>query len=162
MTTEQQLQAIRERWPPMRNVVAGQWVKDDVSALLRMVEERDAIIHDLQLDGAARDRLIRECERGVILAEIAHFVRRKNKQKRRIDAFDIETQIIGTRGVVRECPLPPDQARQECERLREKLRAIKEQAEDYLDTAGSYSPKWVGLEAALERLREMASDEVME
>ena len=162
MNQEQQLQAIRERWPPMRNVVAGQWVKDDVSALLRMVEERDAIIHDLQLDGAARDRLIRECERGVILAEIAHFVRRKNKQKRRIDAFDIETQIIGTRGVVRGCPLPPDQARAECERLREKLRAIKDQVEDYLDTAGSYSPKWVGLEAALERLREMASDEVME
>lgn len=158
MTTEQQLQAIRERWSP--HVIAGQWAKDDVATLLRLIDERDAIIHDLMIDGAARDRLIRECERGAILAEIKHFVRRKNRQKRRIDAFDVETQIIGTRGVVRECPLPPDQARQECERLREKLRAIKEQAEDYLDTMESYSPKWVGVEAALKRLREMASDEV--
>ena len=160
MTTEQQLQAIRERWSP--HVIAGQWAKDDVATLLRLIDERDAIIHDLMIDGAARDRLIRECERGAILAEIKHLVRRKNRQKRRIDAFDVETQIIGTRGVVRGCPLPPDQARAECERLREKLRAIKDQVEDYLDTAGSYSPKWVGLEAALERLREMASDEVME
>ena len=91
MNQEQQLQAIRERWSP--HVIAGQWAKDDVATLLRLIDERDAIIHDLMIDGAARDRLIRECERGAILAEIKHFVRRKNRQKRRIDAFDVETQI---------------------------------------------------------------------
>ena len=157
MNQEQQLQAIRERWSP--HVIAGQWAKDDVATLLRLIDERDAIIHDLMIDGAARDRLIRECERGAILAEIKHFVRRKNRQKRRIDAFDVETQIIGTRGVVRECPLPPDQARQECERLREKLRAIKEQAEDYLDTVKTHSSRSLDVVTALGWLRAMANDD---
>lgn len=44
-------------------------------------------------------------------------------------------------------------------RLRLIIQAIRAQVEDYQDTMESYSPKWMGVAAAMARLREMASVE---
>ena len=158
--TEQEFTAIKERWanaddPPM---VLIDVALDDILALIRAIEERDAIIHDLQLDGAGSHERIRQAERGEVVGCLRYLLQRKKRQRKAVDLHDIETQIIGCRGIVSN-PLPPDRVRQENERLRERLREIRCRVEDYLDTLGNCGGKWAGVEAALNRLREMASEE---
>ncbi len=152
--TEQEFAAIRKQWRETRTLDTDQ----RIDSLIRAVEERDAIIHDLQLDGAGSHERIRQAERGEVVGCLRYLLQRKKRQRKAVDLYDIETQIIGCRGIVGN-PLPPDQVRQENERLRERLREIRCRVEDYLDTLGNCGGKWSGVEAALNRLREMASEE---
>ena len=170
MNQEQQLQAIQQRWLRWRGGDSGHvdtsaqtarampYAVADVTALLRMVEERDAIIHDLQLDGAESHERIRLAERCEVVNCLRYLLQRKRRQKKAVDLHDIETQIIGCRGLVGNL-LPPDQARAECERLRAKLRAIVGKVELYLDALANYRFEWAGIEVAMTALRNMASED---
>ena len=170
MNQEQQLQAIQQRWLRWRGGDSGHvdtsaqtarampYAVADVTALLRMVEERDAIIHDLQLDGAESHERIRLAERCEVVNCLRYLLQRKRRQKKAVDLYDIETQIIGCRGLVGNL-LPPDQARAECERLRAKLRKIREQIGTYLDVYAHYQEQWPGLEPVMKTLIRMASED---
>ena len=131
-----------------------QKMPDDVASLIRAVEERDAIIHDLQLDGAGSHERIRQAERGEVVDCLRYLLQRKKRQRKAVDLYDIETQIIGRRGIVGN-PLPPDQVRAENERLRSALKAIRDQVEEWQYHIASHDG-WPVLEAALNRLKEMA------
>lgn len=156
--TEQEFAAIKERWGKMGGAYPGR-VHLDIAALIRAVEERDAIIHDLQLDGAGSHERIRQAERGEVVGCLRYLLQRKKRQRKAVDLYDIETQIIGCRGIVGN-PLPPDQVRQENERLRSALKAIRDQVEEWRDKiAANYGDWWPEPDAALERLRDMASEE---
>ena len=182
MTPEQQLQAIRERW---RHVSAENWTilgdstandrvvvsvetdvptsdaeaiylaPQDVAALLRMIGERDAIIHDLMIDGPA-------LARRAVAEFAAKAIEWVNHLEDSVGVYDaivwLEEQTANYGGAIPD-PLPPDQARQECERLRGVLRAIKDQVEDYLDTVKTHSSRALDVVTALGWLRAMASDE---
>ena len=89
---------------------------------------------------------------------LRYLLQRKRRQKKAVDLYDIETQIIGCRGLVGNL-LPPDQARAECERLRAKLRAIVGKVELYLDALANYRFEWAGIEVAMTALRNMASED---
>lgn len=129
-----------------------------IATLFRAIEERDAIIHDLQQDGEAMHERIRQAERCEVVNCLRYLLQRKRRQKKAVDLYDIETQIIGCRGLVGNL-LPPDQARAECERLRAKLRAIREQIGVFLDVFTHYQEQWPGLEPAMMVLRQMASED---
>ena len=141
-------------------------VPGDLETLIRAVEERDAIIHDLQLDGSALTRRAVE----EFAAGLVESIR---GEKRDLDRADYDNYNAGMcvayKSVIRHIqeavsskapdPLPPDQVRAENERLRERLREIRCRVEDYLDTMRNCGGKWAGVEAALKRLREMTSEE---
>ena len=104
-----------------------------LDSLLKAIDERDAIIHDLQQDGEAMHERIRQAERREVVNCLHYLLQRKRKQRKAVDLFDIETQIIGCRGLVGN-PLPPDQARAEADRLRGVLA-------DLVSGCGSHSCK---------------------
>ena len=169
MNQEQQLQAIQQRSLRWRGGDTGHvdtsaqtarampYAVADVTALLRMVEERDAIIHDLQLDGAALAwRAVGEFA--------ANMMRQVEQQWLR--GTSVETTCIALRDWLYRYapdmdpdPLPPDQARAECERLRAKLRKIREQIGTYLDVYAHYQEQWPGLEPVMKTLIRMASED---
>lgn len=114
-------------------------VQNDVDTLLRMVEERDGLIHDLQLDG---DALARRAVEEFSLSLVAHLSdERLNaaiySKKVEWAALDRVIQMIQRKTADHVCrdPLPPDQ---ECERLRAKLQKIREQIGTYLDVYAHY------------------------
>ena len=72
-----------------------QKMPDDVASLIRAVEERDAIIHDLQLDGAGSHERIRQAERGEVVGCLRYLLQRKKRQRKAVDLHDIETQVQG-------------------------------------------------------------------
>ncbi len=190
---EQELAAIRKRW---RGISAEDWTilgdsttndrlvvsvetdvptsdaeaiylaPRDIFALIKAVEERDAIIHDLTLDASTLSRRAVE-EFAAGLWDWVNIERQRHQM-----TTDFDTGAACALGVVQARidelrasgtapdPLPPDQVRAENERLRERLRAIRCRVEDYLDTLGNCGGRWAGVEAALNRLREMASEEV--
>ena len=167
MNQEQQLQAIRERWRkvsefpgnhneyPLANhnslgegvtvFVTPKYVgvtehirkmPDDIATLLHMVEERDAIIHDLQLDGSAlARRAVEEFSRSFL-----DHVRRDWPAWESAIVRHMATKLSG---LPAPDPLPPDQARQEAERLRKKLRAIQEEIEEWENGISSHT-YWAG------------------
>ena len=135
--TEQEFAAIKERWGKMGGAYPNR-VHLDIAALIKAVEERDAIIHDLQLDGAGSHERIRQAERGEVVGCLRYLLQRKKRQRKAVDLHDIETQIIGCRGIVSN-PLPPDQVRQENERLRSALKAIRDQADGWINFVNNCS-----------------------
>ncbi len=164
MNAEQQLQAIRERWIELEGAYPGR-VHLDIAALLRMVEERDAIIHDLTLDGSALARRAVE----EFAAELLGFIDQDVKWLEK-DGYHIFSHYAAAISVVKEeiqyrCrslptpdPLPPDKARAEAERLRAKLRVIQAKVAEYQDHIENYGSGWPGVEAALNRLLELAKE----
>lgn len=136
--TEQEFVAIGERWanvdyPPMALAEFIDVALDDILALLRMVEDRDAIIHDLMIDGAAlARRAVEEFAAG--LWDWVNIKRQRHQM-----TTDFDTGAACALGVVQSRidelrasgtapdPLPPAQVRQENDRLRSKLKAIFDQ-----------------------------------
>ena len=170
MNQEQQLQAIQQRWLRWRGGDSGHvdtsaqtarampYAVADVTALLRMVEERNAIIHDLQLDGAESHERIRLAERCEVVNCLRYLLQRKRRQKKAVDLYDIETQIIGCRGLVGNL-LPPDQARAECERLRAKLRAVVEQIDKNSEAIENLGLMYRSVDECLQGLKQLASED---
>ena len=140
-------------------------VPGDLETLIRAVEERDAIIHDLQLDGAALSRRAVE----EFAAGLVESIR---GEKRDLDRADYDNYNAGMcvayKSVIRHIqeavsskapdPLPPDQVRAENERLREKLKAIREKITHWFDCVENWRSEWPGTERALKELREMAKE----
>ena len=133
--------------------------------LLAMVEERDGLIHDLQLDGSHLARRAVE----EFAAGLWDWVNAERQRHQMTNDFD--TGAACALGVVQARidelrasgtapdPLPPDQARAECERLRAKLRKIREQIGTYLDVYAHYQEQWPGLEPVMKTLIRMASED---
>lgn len=108
--------------------------------LLAMVEERDGLIHDLQLDGSAlARRAVEEFASGLV-----EWIRSKAKEcqaNARADKY-WAGEIMGLNLVAVHLldhsptpdPLPPDQARAEAERLRQQI-------DELLSGCGSHSCK---------------------
>ena len=62
MNQEQELREIRNRWD-VDDFVIDDNGQSDILTLLEAIDQRDAIIHDLQLDGAESHERIRLAER---------------------------------------------------------------------------------------------------
>lgn len=102
-------------------IVYDQQAHKDIATLLRFIHERDAIIHDLQLDQGHLARLAVE---EFIAKAIAWATKSREKYRHLGESVPIamgatvvwlqEQQAAGTA----PDPLPPDQARAEAERLR--------------------------------------------
>ena len=113
---------------------------DDIATLLHMVEERDAIIHDLQLDGSALARRAVE----EFAAGLWDWVNAERQRHQMTNDFDtgaacalgvVQARIDELRAAgTAPDPLPPDQVRQECERLRQQI-------DELLSGCGSHSCK---------------------
>ena len=142
-----------------------QKMPDDVASLIRAVEERDAIIHDLTLDASTLSRRAVE----EFAAGLVESIR---GEKRDLDRADYDNYNAGMcvayKSVIRHIqeavsskapdPLPPDQVRAENERLREKLKAIREKITHWFDCVENWRSEWPGTERALKELREMAKE----
>ena len=152
MNAEWQLQAIRERWSGARweDWYSSDWDEQsqndgilryaptDIVALLRMISERDAIIHDLQLDGrplarAAEQRLIAEMidwAKGRLddftarrfAADNSWYVSAESAMGELIVHLQ-ERSAFGPNDPHID-PLPPDQARAEADRLRKEVERL--------------------------------------
>ena len=158
--TEQEFAAIRRQWRETRTLDTDQ----RIDSLIRAVDERDAIIHDLTLDGSALSRRAVE-EFAAGLWDWVNIERQRHQM-----TTDFDTGAACALGVVQARidqlrasgtapdPLPPAQVRQENERLRGVLRAIKDQVGDYLDTVKTHSSRALDVVTALGWLREMASE----
>jgi len=142
-----------------------QKMPDDVASLIRAVDERDAIIHDLTLDGS-------DLTRRAVEEFAAGLVESIRGEKRDLDRADYDNYNAGMcvayKSVIRHIqeavsskapdPLPPDQVRAENERLREKLKAIREKITHWFDCVENWRSEWPGTERALKELREMAKE----
>ena len=114
---------------PLWRFLAESW--ETVTALLAAVEERDAIIHDLQLDGEAY-RLGRATELGGVLATLKHLREEYTLPLPRNTLGDA-IEVVRTRhDIAPQDPLPPDRARAEIDRLRGVLERIASYADDDL------------------------------
>lgn len=155
--TEQEFAAIKERWANADDpaMVLIDVALGDILVLIRAVEERDAIIHDLQLDGSS---LAQRAVRGFAAQAIEEVLVKVEPFRGLGDALNVIRDMVSAIPHAPD-PLPPDRVRQENERLREKLRAIKEQAEDYLDTVKTHSSRSLDVVTALGWLRAMANDD---
>ena len=135
MNQEQELREIRNRWD-VDDFVIDDKGQSDILTLLEAIDQRDAIIHDLQLDGSPlAQRAVEEFAAGVVelleKKKAAAAAGTTWTETGRWTAFGQSIAIIEERAARQATPdpLPPDQVRQECERLRAKLRAIAEKAE---------------------------------
>lgn len=154
--TEQEFAAIKERWRETRTLDTDQ----RIDSLIRAVEERDAYLHDLTLDGSALSRRAVE-EFAAGLWDWVNIERQRHQM-----TTDFDTGAACALGVVQARidelrasgtapdPLPPDQVRAENERLRLILKAILDQVEEWQYQIASHDG-WPVLEAALNRLKEM-------
>lgn len=182
MNQEQQLQAIRERHRKVSEFPANpqeypladqnslgegisvfvtpkhigitQHIREmpsDIAALLRMIDERDAIIHDMMIDGShlAR-RAVEEFSRSFL-----DHVRRNWPAWESAIVRHMATKLSG---LPAPDPLPPDQARQEAERLRKKLRAIQEEIEEWEDGISSHT-YWAGDMLVLASLKRLIDED---
>lgn len=164
MNQEQELREIRNRWD-VDDFVIDDKGQSDILTLLEAIDQRDAIIHDLQLDGSALARRAVE----EFAAGLWDWVNAERQRHQMTNDFD--TGAACALGVVQARidelrasgtapdPLPPDQARAECERLRAKLRKIREQIGTYLDVYAHYQEQWPGLEPVMKTLIRMASED---
>lgn len=127
--TEQELQTIRRKWQALS--ASTEW-RDagDVIALLRAIDERDAIIHDLMLDGQHTAKLAV----AQFIAEMSRWVVAEKDKHNTDDPADFgaaaalgcvlaqlaaRSSFNGAMSV--SDPLPPEQARAEAARLRDIL-----------------------------------------
>ena len=123
MNAEQELRAIRFQWRESRTLDTD----EHIDWLFRLIDERDAIIHDLQLDGSA---LARRAVEEFIQEMIGHIKRNWPQWE-----LTLVRYLTGKLSIAHTPdPLPPDQARQECERLRQQI-------DELLSGCGSHSCK---------------------
>lgn len=114
---------------PLWRFLARSW--ETAAALLDAVAERDAVIHDLQLDGEAY-RLGRATELGGVLATLKHLREEYTLPLPRNTLGDA-IEVVRTRhDIAPQDPLPPDRARAEIDRLRGVLERIASYADDDL------------------------------
>ncbi len=163
MNQEQKLREIRNRWD-VDDFVIDDRAQSDILTLLEAIDQRDAIIHDLTLDGSALAR--RKVEE--FAAELWDWVNAERQRHHLITDYD--TGAACALGVVQSLidsmrssgtapdPLPPDQARAEAERLRAKLRVIQAKVAEFQDLIWNYGSGWPGVESALNRLQELAKE----
>lgn len=141
MNQEQELREIRNRWD-VDDFVIDDKGQSDILTLLEAIDQRDAIIHDLQLDGSALARRAVE----EFAAGLWDWVNAERQRHRHQMTNDFDTGAACALGVVQARidelraagtapdPLPPDQVRQECERLRQQI-------DELLSGCGSHSCK---------------------
>ena len=137
MNQEQELREIRNRWD-VDDFVIDDKGQSDILTLLEAIDQRDAIIHDLQLDGSALARRAVE----EFIAKAIEWAT-KSREKYRHLSESVPMAMGATIAWLREQqsgsapqdpPLPPDQVRQECERLRQQI-------DELLSGCGSHSCK---------------------
>lgn len=127
---------------PLWRFLAESW--ETVTALLAEVEERDAVIHDLQLDSEAY-RLGRATELGGVLATLAHLRDEQRENSSRWEALAQAAHLIRTRHELTAAePLPPDRARAEIDRLRGVLERIASYADDDLPEVAATAREALG------------------
>jgi hypothetical protein len=118
--------------------------RETVAALLAAVEERDAVIHDLQLDSEAY-RLGRATELGGVLATLEHLRDEQRENSSRWEALAQAAHLIRTRHELTAAePLPPDRARAEIDRLRGVLERIASYADDDLPEVAATAREALG------------------
>ncbi len=146
--TEQEFAAIKERWGKMGGAYPGR-VHLDIAALIRAVEERDAIIHDLQLDGSS---LAQRAVRGFAAQAIEEVLVKVEPFRGLGDALNVIRDMVSAIPHAPD-PLPPAQVRIENERLRwalgEVIRLatssyIREERTDLIVSAAEYGLGGVG------------------
>ena len=119
---------------PLWRFLAGS--RETVAALLAAVEERDGIIHDLQLDSEAfRAGQRCECERVLnLLDALDRSAKHDYTRIYRDTAIGQVTDFIrhSNPALPSQAPLPPDRARAEIGRLRRVLGEIASAAADEL------------------------------
>ena len=144
--TEQEFAAIRERWAWRDRVYSEVPGSDDIVALIRAVEERDAYLHDLTLDGSALSRRAVE----EFAAELVEWLKGERGNTPHPDYDELHSGMrIAYGSVIRHIqetvsstapdPLPPDQVRRENERLRSALKAIRDQADGWINFVNNCS-----------------------
>ena len=127
---------------PLWRFLAESW--ETVTALMAAVEERDAIIHDLQLDGEAY-RLGRATELGGVLATLEHLRDEHGYGTGRRLPLVNAIHIVRTRhSIAPQDPLPPDRARAEIDRQRRVLAAIASAAADDLPEVAAMAREALG------------------
>ena len=165
--TEAEFAAIQERWANADDpaMVLIDVALGDILALIRAIEERDAIIHDLTLDGSAlARRAVEEFAAGLVewlkgeRGNTPHPDYDELHSGMRIAYGSVIRHIQETVSSTAPDLLPPDQVRQENERLREKLKAIREKITHWFDCVENWRSEWPGTERALKELREMAKE----
>ncbi len=146
MNQEQKLREIRNRWD-VDDFVTDARAQSAILTLLEAIDQRDAIIHDLQLDGSALARraveefIVKAMEWGKELCKrhsrrLANLASHAGASGMIASDFPDEPSVGEMLSWLMEQlvqsgadanPLPPDQARAEAERLRAKLREIMEE-----------------------------------
>lgn len=177
MNQEQKLREIRNRWD-VDDFVTDARAQSAILTLLEAIDQRDAIIHDLQLDGSALARraveefIVKAMEWGKELCKrhsrrLANLASHAGASGMIASDFPDEPSVGEMLSWLMEQlvqsgadanPLPPDQARAEAERLRAKLRVIQAKVAEFQDLIWNYGSGWPGVESALNRLQELAKE----
>ena len=115
-----------------------------LDSLLKAIDERDAIIHDLQLDGRSLARMAEQR----FLAEMIEWAKNRKDDERKFTAENLwyasaesamgevivylqERSAFGPNDPHID-PLPPDQARAEADRLRKEVARLQESLSDVI------------------------------
>ena len=126
---------------PLWRFLSRSW--ETVTALLAAVAERDAVIHDLQMDSEAY-RMGRATELGEVLDTLER-LRDEHTCSQYWHLLNRAISSVCTRhDIAPQDPLPPDRARAEIDRLRGVLERIADYADDDLPEVAATAREALG------------------